>query len=1089
MDQNVIAAVSYGLKLCTRFFPCSMQIKGDSDGVIQRKENGYISCLSSDGCETLRLERIKFVCESTKHHNSAIRIQGSYLVISNSSFSGCISGDDGGVIQSFDKSTVLIETSNFSDSYSSGFGGAIAAYGGSVHVFDSIFSDTYASRGGGAIWSSAYQSCYGFRQDHNTTLEIESSTFTNCTTQGKGGAILVSSDTSKLDIGNEHLYVTIHSSSFTSCQSSGYGGAFSFSGYNVVAELINSVISLSNSTFSGGAIYANNGVSLTLDGLVMRANTASVCGGAISVENEVSLALNGSVMLENVAWECGGAISASNRALLTLDRSDIHLNTAFHCGGAISANYSETVLINSKLNNNSALGLGGGALFLKETVLVANGTSCSGNTAPAGGGGVLLTQGSAAQSFEIIAGLCNQDNFAVYGPCMASECKSLNLTLRSSGFAGLPFKLDVAKLDEYKQVILTDNSLIQLLPSSSNLTALEDQSALFLIVGSSFSKCVRGSAFFEVAIKPSFVEISADKGVARVLSQPHIFVQSPDMLTGAVVKSDLVVIQMEEGGNVCPPGYILGLDLQVTGLNLPASGACKICQRGTYSLDPLLGKTNQIPSCFNCPTGLGSACLEDGSILNAIGNWTPVNGLLHLIHCPEGHQLINSSDGTSTGQFSHDNQGCIECNKLTQYILNPDRDVCQRCPAGLDCFGSDLVQAKITGSIWRRNGSIYLLESCPVGYSVSSLGVSRAFDATVQQCSPCLKGEECVSAPCTICSPCEAGFYKSTISPDPCSFCPINSFSEVSGGQALSSCTACPKNAGTMGKIGQSRFSSCICMEGFYMDPISPRDAKLCLVCPPGASCLKGQPPLFGTSVSFSLSLSGVTAFDLCCSPFKETLIVKGLAQSLDIDESAIFLSTSVCQDQTQAESMCSSTGRRLMSGILLTITTVTGNQSALISALTNADFLTGFATLANVSVGSLSVQNTLNIEKESGWVYGPMDSSGQFPLIKCNPGFLLINDSISTQTCFECAAGKYSVDFLDGCRGLSSCSSGRSCNKCPIGASCSGRNDFTKLLDTSVWGAVYDPISLTTIMKLISCPEGALQSIKYRRNSTFKLI
>jgi hypothetical protein len=292
----------------------------------------------------------------------------------------------------------------------------------------------------------------------------------------------------------------------------------------------------------------------------------------------------------------------------------------------------------------------------------------------------------------------------------------------------------------------------------------------------------------------------------------------------------------------------------------------------------------------------------------------------------------------------------------------------------------------------------------------------------------------------------------------------------------LSSCIACPTNAGTMGKTGQSRFSSCICMEGFYMDPISPRDAKLCLVCPPGASCLKGQPPLFGTSVSFSLSLSGVTAFDLCCSPFKEALIVEGLAQSLDIDKSAIFLSTSVCQDQTQAESMCSSTGRRLMSGILLTITTVTGNQSALISALTDADFLTGFSTLANVSVGSLSVQTALNNEKESGWVYGPMDSSGQFPLIKCNPGFLLINDSISTQTCIECAAGKYSVDFLDGCRGMSSCSSGRSCNKCPIGASCSGRNDFKKLLDTSVWGAVYDPISLTTIMKLISCPEGALQ-------------
>jgi hypothetical protein len=80
-------------------------------------------------------------------------------------------------MESFDKFIVLIHSSNFSESRSSRFGGAIAAYEGSVCVFDSSFSNIYASSGGSAIWSSAYQSCYGFHQDHNTTLEIKSSIF------------------------------------------------------------------------------------------------------------------------------------------------------------------------------------------------------------------------------------------------------------------------------------------------------------------------------------------------------------------------------------------------------------------------------------------------------------------------------------------------------------------------------------------------------------------------------------------------------------------------------------------------------------------------------------------------------------------------------------------------------------------------------------------------------------------------------------------------------------------------------------------------------------------------------------------------
>jgi hypothetical protein len=589
------ARLPFVLKLCVGFFPCSMQIKGEPVGMIERQGSGYFSCLSSNGCKMLRLEYINLVCERTVLSKPTFEVQGSNLNLLNSSFSGCKSNENGGVIQSYDKSNVVIDKSNFSDSRSTGFGGAVAAYGGSVHVLDSLFSDVYATRGGGAIWASAYQSCFGLSQYYDTVVEIKASIFANCATKGDGGAILLTSDTSEPGSVNERLDLIIHSSTFAACQSSGYGGALCLSGSSVNAEL---------------------------KSLVMHNNAAS---------------------------SSGGAISASNRVSLVLDRCLVQENTALGCGGAISANNSVLVLVDSVLNNNLALGYGGGVLFVKETLILANGTSCSGNRAPAGGGGVLLTQGSALPSSAAIADMCRHNNSAGYGPCFASECKSLNLTYDSSGsfWAGLPFKISFTKLDAYQQIILTDSTTIaQIMSSESEKSAVEDPSANFSLVGSSISRFSQGMASVEIAVRPIFVEINADKNVAFIKAQPHIFVQSPDMQTGLIMKSNIISIKLEESGNVCPQGYILDLDLQSTGLSLPTSGSCKLCKIGTYSLDPLLGPKNEIPACFVCPTG--ATCLDGGNIRTALGNWSPVNGILHLIHCPEG--IENQSNHTC---FAH----------------------------------------------------------------------------------------------------------------------------------------------------------------------------------------------------------------------------------------------------------------------------------------------------------------------------------------------------------------------------------------------------------------------------------------------------
>jgi serine/threonine protein kinase len=620
LNQTVSAALSFGLRLCFGLFPCKLWIKGQPAGKIQRQGAGYISCLFSDGCETLRLEGIQFSCNSTQIQNSSLKIQGASLSIFNSSFTGCVSNEDGGVIQSFDRSTVIVSMSNFSHSRSDGFGGAITAYGGSVQVYGTTFSDTFASRGGGAIWSLAYQSCYGSSQFHDTVLQIEGSAFSNCTTRGDGGAILASSDTLESKFSTEKLSVIIKSSSYSDCQSSGLGGAIHLSGYSVIANL-SLVLCSFNSAFFGGAMSASNGALLALSRSEIHNNAASESGGGISVTNEVFFSLEG---------------------------SKIHDNLASGCGGAISANNSELVLTNCELDNNRAFGFGGGALFLKESSISCKFTSCSGNRVPSGGGGALLSQGSAPLAPEVRSYLCKQENYAVYGICAASESKSLKLLYQSSEqfWAGVTFKLAFAKLDAYQNIILTDNSLVQLMPSSSDLTALEDKNSSFSFVGSSISQFIQGYASFDVAIKPIFVDISADEAKASIQTQPHIFVQSTDFLTGATIRSDIVSIKLGEGGNACPQGYVLDLD----SINLKASpGLCKQCQTETYSVSPL--PYIQEP-CLSCPAGAvcpDGTCVFHSSLSNRIchggykvvGDWAITNSSKNIIllGCPPGYSV------------------------------------------------------------------------------------------------------------------------------------------------------------------------------------------------------------------------------------------------------------------------------------------------------------------------------------------------------------------------------------------------------------------------------------------------------------------
>ena len=117
-------------------------------------------------------------------------------------------------------------------------------------------------------------------------------------------------------------------------------------------------------------------------------------------------------------------------------------------------------------------------------------------------------------------------------------------------------------------------------------------------------------------------------------------------------------------------------------MNSPA--VCTFCKEGTYSLSPLAsapGASTLAPACLTCPAGLD--CYGGADVKQKVikSTWLAVNGVLHLISCPPGTQLINSTSGTSRGVFSSDVQQCRACAP-GQYIIDPDADECQQCPPG-----------------------------------------------------------------------------------------------------------------------------------------------------------------------------------------------------------------------------------------------------------------------------------------------------------------------------------------------------------------------------------------------------------------------
>jgi serine/threonine protein kinase len=507
-------------------------------------------------------------------------------------------------------STLRVANSSFRGCLSKTDGAVVQAFGGSfVTIEDSRFIGARCAGFGGAIAIV------------DSLLNVSKSEFVDCSSERGGGAISTSFfHNFRTDSNSVTLGLHVIGSRFDNCSSLAAGGAMLIS---------------SKSLDPGNAAFAK-----ILSAGITRCRAVGN-GGGVRVESEggvVVAGFDGCTFDGCSSATAGGAVSGGRGVILKLSAS------AF--------------------KRNRAEGLGGGAVHVEGAALTERGCSFADNKASAGGGGALLVEDGAES--EIMRNpprlACPNNNTALYGPCVASTFKALEVATTlpppAKIFAGFAVQLIVIKKDAYGQVISADSaSLVRVLTSKSSSSGAESTMA-----GTTVGSLADGRLSLNLSFFPRFPRIDYANGNAYLEAPVRPYIEGLDSdqtnlcSESRQMQSNVVDITYANGTDVCPSGYILAVDDY-------GYGSCTVCGPGTYSLRPLAGAVLGRVSCLTCPAG--STCYGGRNVSLSMGTWNETGGKYVLVGCPERHQLVNSVGGV----FSHDVQRCLACAD-SEYILN-----------------------------------------------------------------------------------------------------------------------------------------------------------------------------------------------------------------------------------------------------------------------------------------------------------------------------------------------------------------------------------------------------------------------------------
>jgi CSLREA domain-containing protein len=326
------------------------------------------------------------------------------LILTRTSVSGNISGDDGGGFVSHATGSVTLTDVTIDDNRANaGVGGAFRLYSGttvSISGNSSISrNESSLSSGGfftdtsGAISivgahiddnaANGAACCGGFQITGGTDLTISNTSISGNTSPNGDGAFL-SGVTGAIKITDSLID--------DNTTLSGPGGAFVNLG-GTSLSISGGSISGNSATDDGGAFNSHVSGATTIDNVTIEDNLSSAGkGGAFLNSTGASLSITGSRIRNNTADLEGGGFYNTSTGALTVTNSQIELNSSTtSSGGGIVTAGTSTTLTGSSLSGNQSSIFGGGLLHAGSGSLTVDASTVDGNVSFVGGGVVNLS--------------------------------------------------------------------------------------------------------------------------------------------------------------------------------------------------------------------------------------------------------------------------------------------------------------------------------------------------------------------------------------------------------------------------------------------------------------------------------------------------------------------------------------------------------------------------------------------------------------------------------------------------------------------------------------------------------------------------
>ena len=357
------------------------------------------------------------------------------LVDDNEFLDNASNGSGGGLYlledeASYQRAEITFQYNAFERNNSGTYGGGAAikvleGYNGTISepvkfvefTDDNSFNENSATQGGGGLYLNLFDTVAG---------TIEGAEFSNNTTLGPGGGVLIDQFDSEVSLFNSELSEN-EADEGGGVAGKVYGGALYASGIGLTGNYA--------SSYGGGlqvrANYADFGVEYS-DFLV---NGAGGCGGGLQISNTPdSAGVGHSIFWSNEA-SCGGAIdvftpSTMNNSLIEIKYNELSDNRASGPGGAIIANGASgdsLFLKNSTLSGNEAGDLGGAVALVGGMTAEVKYTTIANNYGYNGGGGIYNQLTDCSINNTILGG--NTDQGGAYQDLSGPENCDVSNTL------------------------------------------------------------------------------------------------------------------------------------------------------------------------------------------------------------------------------------------------------------------------------------------------------------------------------------------------------------------------------------------------------------------------------------------------------------------------------------------------------------------------------------------------------------------------------------------------------------------------------------------------------------------------------------